>query len=92
MQGAMSEAIRLQKYIARSGFASRRRAEDLIVSGRVLVNGTVVSELGVKVKRGDQVAVDGERLRPLTQKVYLAIYKPRGVVCSAVSSEKFPSF
>lgn len=88
----MSEAIRLQKYIARSGFASRRRAEDLIVSGRVLVNGAVVSELGVKVKRGDKVAVDGKCLRPLTQKVYLAIYKPKGFVCSAVSSEKFPSF
>lgn len=88
----MSEAIRLQKYIARSGFASRRGAEDLIVSGRVLVNGVVVSELGVKVKRGDKVAVDGKRLRPLVRKVYLAIYKPRGFVCSAVSSEKFPSF
>lgn len=88
----VSEAIRLQKYIARSGFASRRRAEDLIVSGRVLVNGAVVSELGVKVNRGDKVEVDGRRLRPLVRNVYLAIYKPRGVVCSAVSSEKFPSF
>lgn len=92
MRGAMSEAIRLQKYIARSGFASRRRAEDLIVSGRVLVNGAVVSELGVKVNRWDKVAVNGKRLRPLVRKVYLAIYKPRGFVCSAVSSEKFPSF
>lgn len=88
----MSEAIRLQKYIARSGFDSRRRAEDLIVSGRVLVNGAVVSELGVKVNRGDKVKVDGRCLRPLVRKVYLAIYKPRGFVCSAVSSEKFPSF
>ena len=88
----VSEAIRLQKYIARSGFASRRRAEDLIVSERVLVNGAVVSELGVKVNRGDKVAVDGKRLRPMVRKIYLAIYKPRGFVCSAVSSEKFPSF
>ena len=92
MRGAMSEAIRLQKYIAQSGFASRRRAEDLIVSGRVLVNGAVVSELGVKVNFGDKVAVDGKRLRPPVRKIYLAIYKPRGFVCSAVSSEKFPSF
>ena len=92
MRGAMSEAIRLQKYIARSGFASRRRAEDLITSGHVLVNGAVVSELGVKVNFGDKVAVDGKRLRPLVRKVYLAIHKPRGFVCSAVSSEKFPSF
>lgn len=92
MRGTMSEAIRLQKYIAQSGFASRRRAEDLIVSGRVLVNGAVVSELGVKVNRGDKVAVDGKCLRPLVRKVYLVVYKPRGFVCSAVSSEKFPSF
>ena len=88
----MSEAIRLQKYIARSGFASRRRAEDLITSGRVLVNGAVVSELGTRVNLEDKVVVDGKRLCPLVRKVYLAIYKPRGFVCSAVSSEKFPSF
>ena len=49
---------RLQKYIASSGYTSRRKAEDLIREGRVSVNGQVVTELGTKVKSGDVVLVD----------------------------------
>ena len=51
---------RLQKYIASSGYTSRRKAEDLIREGRVSVNGQVVTELGTKVKSGDVVLIDGE--------------------------------
>ncbi len=86
------ETIRLQKYIARSGFASRRRAEGLIISGRVSVDGVVVSALGARVGPGVRVAVDGKVLLSRIRKIYLALHKPRGFVCSAVSSEKFPSF
>ena len=53
---------RLQKYIASSGYTSRRKAEDLIREGRVSVNGQVVTELGTKVKSGDVVLIDGEAI------------------------------
>lgn len=50
---------RLQKVIAASGVASRRKAEELIQAGRVSVNGLVVKELGTKVSGNDEIAVDG---------------------------------
>ncbi len=71
---------RLQKIISQAGVASRRHAEELILAGRVTVNGRVVAELGAKVEPGrDIVAVDG---RPLAgeEKVYVLLNKPRGVV------------
>ena len=51
---------RLQKVIAASGYTSRRKAEDLIVQGKVKVNGQAVDELGTKVKKGDFITVDGK--------------------------------
>ena len=72
---------RLQKYIAASGYTSRRKAETLITEGRVSVNGVKVSELGSKVKQGDVVTVDG---KPIIgeNKVYYLFYKPKGCVCT----------
>ena len=70
---------RLQKVIARSVLASRRKAEELINAGTVKVNGEVVTELGVKVSPDDYIEVNGikvEREEP----VYFLLYKPRGVV------------
>ncbi len=73
---------RLQKVIAQAGFASRRKAEQLILAGKVKVNGKVVRELGTKVDlKKDQVEVDGipvEREEP----VYFLLYKPTGVISS----------
>ncbi|WP_368657273.1 23S rRNA pseudouridine(2605) synthase RluB [Metabacillus halosaccharovorans] len=77
---------RLQKVIAHAGIASRRKAEELIVDGKVKVNGKVVKELGVKVTDQDRVEVEGiplEREEP----VYLLLYKPTGVI-SAVKDDK----
>ncbi|WP_153122704.1 23S rRNA pseudouridine(2605) synthase RluB [Peribacillus tepidiphilus] len=77
---------RLQKVIAHAGVASRRKAEELIVEGKVKVNGKVVKELGVKVGPNDKVEVNGiplEREEP----VYFLLYKPRGVI-SAVHDDK----
>ncbi|MBX9972881.1 23S rRNA pseudouridine(2605) synthase RluB [Cytobacillus firmus] len=77
---------RLQKVIAHAGFASRRKAEELMAEGRVKVNGKTVKELGVKVSPSDRIEVDGipvEREEP----VYFLLYKPRGVI-SAVSDDK----
>lgn len=72
---------RLQKVIARAGIASRRKAEQLILDGRVQVNSTTVKELGTKVSVNDKVTVDGV---PLDKErlVYYLFYKPTGVISS----------
>lgn len=77
---------RLQKVIAQSGVASRRKAEELIREGHVHVNGKRVTEMGVKVNSNDTIEVQGV---PLYQEdyVYFLLYKPRGVI-SAVSDDK----
>ena len=67
---------RLQKVIAYAGIASRRKAEQLIVEGKVKVNGQVVKELGTKVSSSDKVEVNGVKLEK-EQKVYFLLYKPR---------------
>lgn len=72
---------RLQKVIAQAGITSRRKAEQLIIDGRVQVNGRAVTELGVKVSGRDRIAVDGvpiDREEP----VYFFFYKPVGVISS----------
>ncbi len=72
---------RLQKVIAASGYTSRRKAEDLIRAGRVSVNGEVVNELGVKVKKGDTITIDGKALEG-ENKVYYLFYKPKSCICT----------
>lgn len=74
--------VRLQKYLAEAGVASRRASEQIILAGRVAVNGTAVKELGAKVEPGhDRVEVDGKPVRA-KKKLYVALNKPRGLVCS----------
>jgi 23S rRNA pseudouridine2605 synthase len=74
--------VRLQKYLAEAGVASRRASEGIIQAGRVAVNGEPVRELGTKIDpAADQVAVDGKPVRA-KHKLYLALNKPRGCVCS----------
>jgi 23S rRNA pseudouridine2605 synthase len=74
---------RLQKILARAGIASRRKCEELIVQGRVTVDGAVVKELGRRVDPGRQVVeCDGVALKA-EKLVCLALYKPRGFVSSA---------
>ncbi len=78
---AMSREIRLQKYMADYGVASRRKSEEMIQAGRVSVNGKVIRELGVKVTPGaDEVSVDGTLVVPRRQFVYLMLNKPKGYV------------
>lgn len=71
--------MRLQKVIANSGYCSRRKAEELIISHKVKVNGCVVSELGVKVLPSDEIIVDGKVLSR-EDREYIILNKPRGVV------------
>lgn len=77
---------RLQKYISECGIASRRKAEELILAGKVKVNGEVVKTLGTKVSSSDMVSVNGKILTNETKEYYL-LNKPREVI-SSVSDDK----
>jgi 23S rRNA pseudouridine2605 synthase len=75
---------RLQKILASVGIASRRKAEEIILEGRVTVNGKVVTELGTKADlETDYIKVDGRLLREPEKHVYIALYKPDSVVTTA---------
>lgn len=83
--------IRLQKLLADAGIASRRASEEIIRAGRVTVNGVVVKELGTKVDPDhSRVAVDGKEVRQ-RKKIYAAMHKPRGVVCSKKDEHERPT-
>ena len=73
---------RLQKVIARSGICSRRKAEELILEGKVYVNGELCTTLGTKVSGNDEIEVDGKLLE-FEDKVYYVINKPKGCICSS---------
>lgn len=77
---------RLQKVIAASGIASRRKAEEMIQQGRVKVNGQTVKEMGVKVSTQDRIEVDGHEINK-EEKVYFLLNKPKRTICS-VSDDK----
>lgn len=80
----MGEIVRLQKYIAMSGIASRRAAETLIEEGRVEVNGEKITEQGVKIEIGaDSVSVDGKPIKLKNKKYYIMLNKPVGYVSTA---------
>lgn len=72
--------MRLQKYLAAAGVASRRRAEELIVAGRVRVGGRVVRELGTTVGDEAHVEVDGRVVHPAATPTYVVLHKPAGVM------------
>ena len=75
---------RIQKIIANSGYCSRRKAEDLILNGKVSVNGNIVTELGLKVKPGvDKVFYNGKEVREEENYVYILLNKPIGYVTTA---------
>ena len=83
--------MRLQKYLAACGVASRRRAEEMILSGLVQVNGVTVREMGVQVGEGDVVAVEGRPVAPETVKRYVLYYKPVGEVTTVSDPEGRPT-
>ena len=83
----MEEKVRLQKFLSEAGVASRRKAEELIAAGNVLVNGRT-AVIGDKIDpKKDVVAVNGRKIRRETQFVYYMLYKPRGYV-TTLSDEK----
>ena len=80
----MGEIVRLQKYIAMSGVASRRAAETMIQEGRVKVNGKKITEQGVKIEIGaDNVSVDDKPIKLKNKKYYIMLNKPVGYVSTA---------
>jgi 23S rRNA pseudouridine2605 synthase len=80
--------VRLQKLLAQSGVASRRKCEELMLAGLVEVDGEVVTRLGTKVDPATAVIrVDGRRLPPVSPHVYLVLNKPRGVVSTMSDPE-----
>jgi 23S rRNA pseudouridine2605 synthase len=83
---------RLQKIISAAGITSRRAAEDLILEGRVRVNGKVVSELGSKADPGkDHIKVDGKLINPRQPQTYIMLNKPPGYVTTMSDPEKRPT-
>jgi pseudouridine synthase len=95
MTGTIPEAtglVRLQKFLAHAGVASRREAERLIQEGRVELNGSVVGDLGRRLDpRRDAVRVDGRRIRAAARRVYYLLFKPRGVITSAADPQGRPT-
>jgi 23S rRNA pseudouridine2605 synthase len=85
-------AERLQKIIAAAGIASRRKAEELITSGLVSVNGQIVTELGTKADPAtDHIKVNGKPLRGPERQVYLLLHKPKGYVTTVADPEGRPT-
>lgn len=88
--------IRLNKFIASSGFTARRKADELIKSGRVAVNSKVVTGLGTKIKpETDIVRVDGELIKPPSEKkqkyIYILLNKPAGYVTTTSDEKNRPT-
>ena len=77
---------RIQKIIANYGFCSRRKAEELLLQGKIRLNGVIVKELGTMASESDTIEVDG-KLLTREEKEYILLYKPRGVITST-SDEK----
>jgi pseudouridine synthase len=84
--------VRVQKILADAGVASRRQSERFIASGKVIVNGKVIRELGFKADPDrDHIRVDGKPVPRPAPKVYYAVYKPRGVITSLKDPEGRPT-
>lgn len=83
----MDEKIRLQKYMAQCGVASRRHAEEMIQAGRVKVNGDIVTEMGIRVSDQDKVEVDGKPIKKEKELIYIMLNKPSGYVSTVSDPE-----
>ena len=86
----MIDEIRLQVYLARCGVASRRASENLILNGRVSVDGKIITELGTKVSGKEKICLDGKQIFPESEKRYILLNKPEGYVCSLADEKDRP--
>jgi 23S rRNA pseudouridine2605 synthase len=86
------QELRLNKFLAECGIASRRKADELIAQGHVQINGKTVYELGVRIDpAADRVTVDGKPVRPANQKIYVVFYKPENVLTTMQDPEGRPT-
>lgn len=74
--------MRINKYLASCGIASRRNCEQLVLDGKVKLNGRPVVKLATEVKPGDIITVDGNKVFPSQEFIYLMLHKPKGYICS----------
>jgi len=84
------KSIRLQVFLSHAGVASRRASEEIINSGRVSVNGEIITSQGTKVSDGDVVLLDGKPLQLENRLLYLALNKPPGYICSSSDPQGRP--
>lgn len=82
-----NEPVRLNKILADSGVSSRRKADELIASGVVKVNGNVITELGTKAKKTDFITVNGDPIKQIEHLTYILLNKPKNVITTS-SDEK----
>src|SRR5205814_375049 len=83
---------RLARFLAHAGVASRRHAEELIASGRVQVNGSVITTQGVRIDSAhDRVCVDGKPVHMPARHIYLLLNKPIGYICTAYDPQGRPT-
>ena len=74
--------MRINKYLAASGFGSRRKCEELVTAGKVTINGKVETNLAFDVAEKDKVCVDGKMAKPPLKFTYLMMHKPKGYLTS----------
>lgn len=74
--------MRINRFVASAGIASRRKAEELVLSGKIKVNGRVVKNLATDILKNDIVTFDDNKLEPRSKYVYLMLHKPKGYICS----------
>ena len=75
--------MRINKFLSLCGVASRRASDEIILQGRVSVNGTVLNQPGFSVSESDDVRVDGRKVQPPAKTKIILFHKPAGCVCSA---------
>lgn len=78
--------VRINKYLSEAGVCSRREADKLVEAGRVCIDGVTVSS-GARVSEGQTVTLDGRNVRKEEEEIYLAFYKPKGIVCTTATEE-----
>jgi len=81
IQESSAQGVRLNRWLAEQGVDSRRKCDTIIFNGEVMVNGRVVDSPGYRVQPGDEVSVNGKKIRT-TRRLYYLFYKPKGVLCT----------
>ena len=85
------DPIRINRFLADCGLGSRRSCEEIVIGGRVTINGDVCISLSTKIKEDDEVIVDGKRLTPHKETINILLYKPPEYICSRNDPENRPT-